>query len=359
MPHTALIPPRRRKRSRLGRFVLALWRDTTALWREFSRPILLFLLVTVGGGMFYGELHEYAGRDPIAIIDRPYIMLQLMILETPYDAPEEWYLIIFWYALPFIAIFILGNGVADFVRLFLNRDERNEWREALVSTYRNHVIVLGAGHVGLRVVRVLAEMDLDVVVLDNTLDEEKKFVLGELGVPVILGDGRNPMTLEKAGIRFAEAFVACTGDDHVNLETIMRVRQLRPDIRIVVRVWDDALGVQMRQFMNVESVLSSSGLAAPVFAGLALGVEMTQSISVEGEDFSTLKLVVSPQSFMVGRNVGDLQTKEKMDIVLIGRDGKTTVQPPHDMVVAVGDTVVIFAKQERSMSVAARNHRKD
>lgn len=356
MPYTALIAHRRRKRSGFRRWLLALWRDTSALWREFNRPILIFLLVTIGGGFVYGELHEFSGREPLALIDRPYIMLQLMILETPYDAPEEWYLIIYWYLLPFVAIFILGDGVAEFVRLFLNRDERNGWREALVSTYRNHVIVFGAGHVGLRVVRVLAEMDLEVVVLDNQLDEEKKFVLGELDVPIILGDGRNPITLDKAGIRFAEAFVACTGDDHVNLETIMRVRQIRPDIRIVVRVWDDMLGAQMRQFIKVESVLSSSGLSAPIFAGLALGVEMTQSINIDGEDFSTIKLVVSERSFMAGRSVGDLQREEKMDIVLIGHNGITTVQPPHDVIVQAGDTVVIFAKHERSLAVAARNH---
>jgi hypothetical protein len=134
-------------------------------------PILAFVLVTVVGGFIYGELYYQARGVTIPLIARPYIMLQLMILETPEDAPSEWQLVLFWYLLPPIFVFIVGNGVVDFVRLFFNRDARRDaWEEAVASTYRNHVIVFGAGHVGLRVVRALVDMGFDVVVIDNSPD---------------------------------------------------------------------------------------------------------------------------------------------------------------------------------------------
>jgi trk system potassium uptake protein TrkA len=347
----------RRKRSRLFNTLRALLRDSSALLREFQRPILVFLVVTIAGGYVYGELHALAGRPPIALIDRPYIMLQLMILETPYDVPPEWYLVIFWYALPLILIFIVGNGVADFVRLFFNRDGRRAaWREALVSTYRRHVIVFGAGHVGLRVVRTLAEMGIDVVVVDNSPDKEKDFVLNELGVPVINGDGRETAVLMQAGLRDAAAVVACTGNDHTNLEAIMKVRQINANVRVIARVWDDNLGAQMKQFLKVDAIISSSGLSAPVFAGMALGAELTQTIHIDGDDYSTLKLVVSQNSFLRGRTVGDVQRKDNCDIVLHVHDGKSEVQPAHDVLINAGDTLVIFARHERTLHLAARNY---
>lgn len=346
----------RRRTSRIQRFFKALWQDTQALWREFQSSIVAFLLVTVGGGYIYGELHEFSGRGALAMIDRPYIMLQLMILETPYDAPEEWYLILFWYALPLIFIFIVGNGVADFVRLFFNRSERDAWKEALVSTYRRHIIVFGAGHVGLKVVRVLAEMGLDVVAIDNDPDEETLFVLNELDVPLIRGDGRATATLEKANLRQAAAFVACTGNDHANLEVIMKVRQLSPKVRIVTRVWDETLGAQMKQFMGVAGILSSSGISAPVFAGMALGVDITQVLIINDEEYSTAKLIVSEGSALLGRTVGDIQTNDKVDVVLHGRGNATTVQPPHDVVVNVGDTIVIFGLHLRTLAIASANY---
>lgn len=348
-------------RPRWQRFTAALWHDSRALWREFQRPIIIFFLVTFGGGFLYGELHIFAGYDfAIPLIDRPYVMLQLMILETPagYDhLPDEWFLIMFWYALPPTLLFIIGDGVADFVRLFFDREGRGDaWMQALASTYRHHVIVMGAGHVGMRVIRTLYEMGVEVVVIDGSPDLGVQDYLSERRIPLIQEDGRLSSTLQKAGLMHADAFVACTGNDHVNLETIMRTRAMNKEIRIVARVWDDQFAAQMQEFMNVQHVLSSSDLAAPAFAGLALGVDITQSIHVAGRDYSTVRLEINDGSFMAGKTVGDLQTDYDMDIVLMVERGQgAEVQPAREKIVRPGDILVIFAHHERSLEIAARN----
>lgn len=355
-----IIKPRPHRRFLRG--LRAMWRDSTALWHEFQRPILIFLLVTFIGGYIYGELHVIAGiEDPpyIELIDRPYIMFQLMILESPYDVPSQWYLVIWWYLLPFTLIFIIGDGVAEFVKLFFDRDQRGQaWREALVSTYRHHVIVLGAGHVGLRVMRVLRALDVEVVIIDNSPDVGVEDELKRLGAVLILGDGREISTLQKAGLRHADAFIACTGNDHINLDVIMRVRSANENIRIVARVWDDEFAQHIMHFMQVQSVLSSSDLAAPAFAGLALGVEISQSLRVGKQDYSTVRLTVQPGSFLDGVDVGTLQRENEMDIVLLNRGGEegNDIQPARDEVVRAGDTLVIFSEHDRSFEIALRNH---
>jgi voltage-gated potassium channel len=353
------IRPRRRRAATLLRKVRAVWRDTRALWRQFYKPILAFLVVTLVGGYIYGEIYYNLRGISIPLIDRPYMMLQLMILETPEDVPPEWQLVLFWYLLPPVLVFIVGNGVADFVRLFFNRDERRDaWREAVASTYRNHVIVFGAGHVGARVIRTLTDMGFDVVVIDNNPDDGIEDMLRELDVPLLVLDGRASATLEKAGLRDAEAFVACTGNDQVNLEAIMRARDMNPDVRIVARVWDDQFAQQITRFMNVQSVLSSSELSAPVFAGLAVGVEMAQTSRVNDVDYSTVRLTVARGSFLDGHAVGRLQKENDMDIVLHSNGGETRVQPPSDVIVHAGDTLVIFAHHERVLDVVGRNREK-
>jgi len=350
----------RRHRRLVGfqRQARAIWHDTRALWREFRLPILLFLLVTVGGGFIYGELYYMARGVHIPIIDRPYIMLQLMVLEAPEEAPPEWYLVTFWYLLPPILIFLIGLGAADFLRLFFFRNQRhNAWREAVAATYRNHIIVFGAGHVGLRVVRELAEMGLDVLVIDNDPDPGVEETLQALNVPLLMADGRLPSTLEKAGLPYADAFVACTGSDHTNLEAVMRARDMNPDVRIVARVWDDDFSSQIARFFNVQAVLSSSGLSAPAFAGAAIGVEITQTLQVGGVEYSMIRLTVQPGTFMDGQEVGKLQTENEMDIVLHRRGDAVDVQPSRHTVVRAGDTLVIFASHETILNVVARNRR--
>jgi Trk K+ transport system NAD-binding subunit len=336
----------------------AIWRDSLALWREFRVPFLTFLIATLGGGWLYGELWVRAGHDPIPYIDLPYIMLQLMILESPGSAPPEPYLIAFWYALPVIFVYIVGRGAVDFVRLFFNRSERRDaWEEAVASTYRNHVIVLGVGHVGLRIARTLVQMGFDVVGIDAKLKPDIDAELTRLGVPMIVADGRLPATLERGGLREASALIVCTSNDQINLEVTMRARDMNPHVRIVVRMWDNQFAQQLERFMGVQAVLSASDLAAPVFAGAAVGVEITQTLHINGVDYSMIRLHVEPGSFLHGETVGQLQHDNDMDIVLHGRGDSLEVQPHNDTRVQGGDMLVIFARHDRIIDLVTRNRR--
>jgi Trk K+ transport system NAD-binding subunit len=315
-----------------------------------------FLFLTLVGGLVYGEVYEAIRGGTIPMIDRPYIILQLMILEAPESVPPEGALVAFWYMMPLGFVLLVGLGAADFVNLVLNRDDnRNPWAEALALTYRNHVIVFGAGHVGQRVIRDLVTMGLDVVAIDQSPSVNAENRLGEMSVPIVRGDGRLSDTLEKARLKYAEAFVACTGDDQANMEAIMKVRHGHPGIRIVGRMWDRRFAEQLEKFMNVQSVLSSADLAAPAFAGAALGVEITQTLSIEGVEYSTIRLTVADGSALAGRTVGVLQTDLEVDIVLVDAGGDAVVQPSRELQVGVGDDVVFFARHDRVLEVLALN----
>jgi voltage-gated potassium channel len=350
--------PRRSPLRRLLRSMRALWRDSTALWREFRVPILVLFITTFGGGWLYGELFYLTRGERIPYIDLPYYMIQLMSLQgiPEEQPPPELHLVVFWYLLPVIGAYVVGRGAIEAGRLFFDRSgRRSEWEAAVASTYRNHVIVLGAGHVGLRVIRQLVALGFEVVAIDRNLDAEKEAELTALDVPTVVGDGRIQATLEQAGLRHARALVVCTADDQINVEVTMRARDLRDDLRIVVRMWDDTYARQLNRFMNVEAVLSASDLAAPAFAGAAIGIEVTQTVKVHGVDYSMIRLHVAAGSFMDGETIGVLQKKNDMDIVLHSRDGDVEVHPEGEIRVAGGDTLVLFAKHSQITSIVARN----
>ena len=60
----------------------------------------------MGGGFLYGELYRIIRGEFIPLVDRPYIMLQLMLLEAPEAVPGELPLVAFWYLLPVVFIAI-------------------------------------------------------------------------------------------------------------------------------------------------------------------------------------------------------------------------------------------------------------
>lgn len=340
------------------RTLRAIWHDSQALIKEFRRPLVVFLISIFVGGYIYMYLNNtFSDNRFLDFVDMPYIMLALMVLEASIEVPNEPYLIMFWYIQPLLAVYIVGRGAADFVRLFLNRDQRRDaWEAAVASTYRNHVIVIGVGHVGMRVARTLVQMGFDVVAVELDVTKDLDINLRGMGVPFVSGDGRNIQVLENAGLKHANAVIVATSNDHINLEITMRVRDMSPQIRIVSRMWDDRLAQQMERFFDV-TVLSASDLAAPAFAGAAVGAEVTQNLHIAGMEYSMIRLSVRKDSFMDGLSVGAIQEEEDVDIVLLHRsdNGMPEVHPSGDVIVHCGDTIVLFANHDKITGIVSRN----
>ncbi|GAB4415689.1 MAG: hypothetical protein Kow00106_11140 [Anaerolineae bacterium] len=361
VPRSLILIPeaQRRRMSRQWQLTRAAWRTVRVIWQEFHTPIGVLLIALFAGGWLYGELWVQAGHPRIPYVDLPYTMLTLMIFAAPTELPTEPQLVIFWYLMPVIGAYVAGHGIIDFVNLFFRASEHHKsWEEAVASTYSDHVIVLGVGHLGTRVVRALRAMQFEVVAIDQQASAEKHAELSQLSVPLVEGDGRLPATLETAGIRKARALIVCTSNDHMNLEVTMRARDLNPDVRIVVRMWEDRFAEQIQRFMNVEAVLSATDLAAPAFASAALGIEITQTLDVGGVEYSMIRLQVAPGSFLDGQTVEALQNTEDMDIVLHSHEGRVTVHPAPETLVRAGDTVVIFAQHSKVTDVVARNEQR-
>ena len=70
----------------------------------------------------------------------------------------------FIFIMPVLGIGMLAQGLAEFGVMFFNRRSRGkEWEMAVASTYTNHIVLVGLGHLGYRVVKILREMGEDVV----------------------------------------------------------------------------------------------------------------------------------------------------------------------------------------------------
>ncbi len=359
MPYSQIVLPKgRTRRDQLERMVRAIWHDTNALLHEFRLPLVTFLLATLGGGWLYGEVYHLYHPDlpRIAYADLPWMMAALMVLEPVHEVPSELGLIAFWYAMPLLAVYAIGQGAVDFVRLFFNRSNRRDaWEEAVAATYRNHIIIVGLGHVGERVLNTLVAMGFEVTAIDHDITEELDRRLNSLGVPSIIGDARSIDVLEKAGISKAASLIVATSKDHVNLEVIMRARDINPDMRIVSRMYDPQFSNQLNRFLGVQATLSSSDLSAPAFAGAAVGIEITQTLHIGNMEYSMIRLDVEAGSAFDGKTIDTLQDEYEMDIVLHGCDGEMTVHPEGEICVAGGDTLVVFAEHRRIMEIVSQN----
>jgi Trk K+ transport system NAD-binding subunit len=142
-----------------------------------------------------------------------------------------------------------------------------------------HVVVIGMGHIGFRVVDELVDLGVPAVAVD--LDPNGAFLASvRTKVPLILGDARLPDTLERAGLARARSVVAATGDDSINLGIGIAAKRLNPKIRTVVRLFDAEFARKVEHVLGIDAALSSSRIAAPTFVAAALFSDVAKAFIV-------------------------------------------------------------------------------
>ncbi|MFD6024597.1 NAD-binding protein [Streptomyces griseoluteus] len=150
-----------------------------------------------------------------------------------------------------------------------------------------HVVLLGLGKIGTRVLIRLRELHVPVVCVEGNPEARGLAVARRLRVPVVIGDVTQEGVLEAAKIHRAHALLAVTSADTTNLEAVLYARGVRPDLRVVLRLYDDDFATAVYRTLRVAHPLATtrsrsvSHLSAPAFAGAMLGRRVLGAVPVE------------------------------------------------------------------------------
>ncbi|MGX1491668.1 voltage-gated potassium channel Kch [Streptomyces tendae] len=174
-----------------------------------------------------------------------------------------------------------------------------------------HVVLLGLGKIGTRVLTRLRELHIPVVCVEADPEARGMPTARRLRVPVVLGDVTQEGVLEAAKIHRAHAFLAVTSEDTTNLEAALYARSVRPDLRVVLRLYDDDFAKAVYRTLRAAHPRgytrsrSVTHLAAPAFAGAMSGRQILGAIPVERRVllFATLEVGGHPQ--LEDRTVGE------------------------------------------------------
>ncbi|MFF3931112.1 potassium channel family protein [Streptomyces hirsutus] len=174
-----------------------------------------------------------------------------------------------------------------------------------------HVVLLGLGKIGTRVLTRLRELHIPVVCVEADPEARGMATARRLGVPVVLGDVTQEGVLEAAKIHRADALLALTSVDTTNLEAVLYGRALRADLRVVLRLYDDEFATAVYRTLRaahpdaVTRSRSVSHLAAPAFAGAMMGRQILGAIPVERRVLLFAALTVGGHPQLEGKTVGE------------------------------------------------------
>ena len=257
---------------------------------------------------------------------------------------------VFSIMLMFAGVITTAVLVAFIADLLLSRRFAHSAGRQRVRHLHNHVIVVGLGSFGSRVVADLAGAGYEVAVIER--DENNRFLSAadDLDVPVIFGDATLRQTLASARVDRARAVAVLTQDDMTNIETGIVLREMlsprvmpeviRPDVPIVLRIYDRALGAAVAQRFGFENVRSTVDLAAPWFIGAAMGLQVLGTFSVGQRSFMVGAMHVAAGSELDGLKMFELSTQTRV-IAITRQDTPVELHPRRDAWLRGGDTVYL------------------
>lgn len=147
--------------------------------------------------------------------------------------------------------------------------------DAELATLNDHVLVLGYGELTEPILQELDGRAPFVVVTDH---DERADRLADRDLLVLRGDPSDEGTIERAGLERARAVVVATDTDAEDALTVLTVRQLRPDVRIVAAATDRENVVKIKR-AGADSVISPATIGGRLMVQSALGREDTEDVA--------------------------------------------------------------------------------
>ncbi|WP_371478559.1 NAD-binding protein [Kitasatospora sp. NBC_00315] len=182
---------------------------------------------------------------------------------------------------------------------------------------RDHVIVVGLGNVGTRVASLVHELGVPVVCVENDPQARGIAAVRTLGIPVVVGDAPLETQLRRARVHRSRAVVAVTTNDAANLEAALEARAVKPEVRVVVRLFDDNFAHHVYATLDNAASRSVSYLSAPAFAAALMGREVLGTLSVFRHVLLIAELRADEGTGLVGMNQHDIEDPGGVRVIAV------------------------------------------
>jgi voltage-gated potassium channel len=217
--------------------------------------------------------------------------------------------------------------------------------------YKGHVIIAGWNSLGEELLLELKANNIDVAVVTENSDAIQR--IKSLGGFAICGSHTKDQTLLSAGVKNARAAVIIAESDLDVLVTALRCKALNKNIEMIAKVKNSDI-IEVVKEAGVRIVLNPDLINSRLLASAAFEphiVDFLEEVTSArfGNDLRELK--VHAKSALAEKTVEEVQTKFKKEtgllLIAVIKAGKTIANPPNEMVINVGDGVILMGDSKQ------------
>jgi len=248
-----------------------------------------------------------------------------------------------------------------------------------------HVIVCGYGRSGQKLAGFLEDENLHFIALD--LDSRRVREAVAAKKKVVYGDAAKREVLMAAGLMRAKALVVTYSDKHSALAILRHVRELRPELPVVVRTTDDTHVEELRdagaaevvaEVMEGSVMLASQALlmaGVPLnrvirrvqesrarryaaFSGYLRSIHEDVGEATESLQPRFLSVLLKEDSDAVGKRLREANLDTlNVEVNAVRRRGVRGAQPSEEMLLQSGDVLVLLGLTEALQEAEERLHK--
>jgi trk system potassium uptake protein TrkA len=210
----------------------------------------------------------------------------------------------------------------------------------MVEPVGMYIIVVGLGGIG-RNLAAQAVMHGDNVVIIDQDESRCSDILEHYDVLAITGNATDRTILEDAGIDRADALVATTSDDSVNLMTCWQAKRFK--VPNVVSIVNKPEHSDMFKEVGVKISENPDEIVATRLYYWAENPQLEQLASIPGG--TIFEIVAEKGAPIVDHEVRELKVKDFV-FIAIRRAGGELIIPGGSVKIRPGDIITVFAKKE-------------
>jgi len=263
---------------------------------------------------------------------------------------------LFTIILIFISVGIAGYAISVMVAFVVEGEFQNVLhRQKMgkqIATLNNHIILCGAGHIGLQIALEFHKTRTPFVLIEEdqtALDD----ILRLEDFPYLRGDATKDETLYLAGIERAVGLVAASNDDKENAFMVLTARSLNPRLRIVARLIDEKNAEKLRK-AGADEIVSPNVIGglrmASVMIRPSVVAFLDEMIRATGQTLRLEETTLGERSALIGQTLAEANLGQRTGLLVVAiksSQGKYQFNPRGETALQRGDTLIVMGAPEQ------------
>ena len=201
-----------------------------------------------------------------------------------------------------------------------------------------YAVIVGLSGVGQSLAKTLIERGYDVAIIDKNEERCEKFS-AQYDALVICGDAMEKDTLRDAGVEKADALVAATGDDSVNLMVVSMAREF--GVKNLVAVVRNSEHVELFQKLGVKVIVPDEVVAEHLYQHLY----RVKDFLILGDGKAEIFVVKVENGS--GKPLKKVGIPNGSPVIGIFRGEKLILSPPGNATLENGDELLVFMSRPK------------